>query len=134
MKSLFDLSFDRYIAPTVAKIVYILAMVGIGLSYVIFVIAAFNQNGLLGVFVLLILGPIVRLLYLFFVRIGLESLLASIKTAQNTAVLVRLAGGNLPPEEGVYPPPYGQGPAQPYPGQPYPGQPYPGHPATPPTR
>ncbi|MDJ0358009.1 DUF4282 domain-containing protein [Paenarthrobacter sp. PH39-S1] len=44
----FDLSFDRYIAPTVAKIVYILAMVGIGLSYVIFVIAAFNQNGLLG--------------------------------------------------------------------------------------
>ncbi|MDJ0358010.1 hypothetical protein [Paenarthrobacter sp. PH39-S1] len=50
--------------------------------------------------------------------------MASIKTAQNTAALVRLAGGNLPPEEGVYPPPYGQGPAQPYPG----------HPATPPTR
>ncbi len=118
MKSLFDLSFNRYIAPTVAKIVYILAMVGIGLGYVIFVVIAFNENGLFGVFVLLILGPLVGLLYLVFVRIGLESLLASIKTAQNTAELVRLAGGSPPPEAAVDAAFYGQGPDQPYPGRP----------------
>lgn len=97
MKSLFDLSFNRYIAPTVAKIVYILAMVIIALGYLIFVISSFRVNAFLGVVVLLILGPLVGLLYLVFIRIGLESLLASIKTAQNTAELVRLAGGSLPP-------------------------------------
>ncbi|MCY0904640.1 DUF4282 domain-containing protein [Arthrobacter sp. H14-L1] len=118
MKSLFDLSFNRYIAPTVAKIVYILAMVIIALGYLIFVISSFRANAFLGVVVLLILGPLVGLLYLVFIRIGLESLLASIKTAQNTAELVRLAGGSLPPEGSATSSAYGQGPSQPYAGYP----------------
>lgn len=117
MKSLFDLSFNRYIAPTVAKIVYVLVMVVIALSYLFFVVSSFRINGVLGVFVLLILGPLVALLYLVLVRIGLESLLASIKTAQNTAELVRLAGGNPAPGSENYGQPYGQ-PMPPYPNQP----------------
>lgn len=117
MKSLFDLSFNRYIAPTVAKVVYILVMVVIALSYLFFVVASFRINGVLGVVVLLILGPLVALVYLVLVRIGIESLLASIKTAQNTAELVRLAGGNPAPGTGNYEQPYGR-PMPPYPNQP----------------
>ncbi len=49
MKSLFDLSFNRYIAPTVAKVVYILVMVVIALSYLFFVVASFRINGALRV-------------------------------------------------------------------------------------
>ncbi|MDQ6752431.1 MAG: DUF4282 domain-containing protein [Actinomycetota bacterium] len=67
--------------------------------------------------VLLILGPLVALVYLVLVRIGIESLLASIKTAQNTAELVRLAGGNPEPGTGNYGQPYGQ-PMPPDPNQP----------------
>jgi len=126
MKSLFDLSFNRFIAPTVAKVVYVLVMIVIALFYILFVVTSFRTNGLLGAFVLLILGPLVAFLYLVLVRIGLESLLASIKTAQNTAELVRLAGGTTPPP-GQH---YGE-PMPPYPSQP--AAPYPSQPGNPPT-
>lgn len=100
MGALFDLSFKKFIAPTIAKIVYVLAMIGIAITYLVFVVSAFNANAAFGLFVLLILGPLAALIYLVFVRVLIESLLATIQTAQNTAELVRLQGGGVPPASG----------------------------------
>jgi hypothetical protein len=96
LKALFDLSFTKFISPSIAKIVYVLIMVVIGLTYLIAVIASFRVNAVIGLLVLIIVGPIVALLYLVLARVGLESLIAAIRTAENTAELVRLSGGGRP--------------------------------------
>lgn len=96
MKALFDLSFTKFVAPSIARIVYILLMVVIGLFYLISVIVAFYSSVGFGLFVMVIVGPLVGLLYLVLARVGLESLIATIRTAENTAELVRLQGGAQP--------------------------------------
>ncbi len=108
MKELFDLSFTRFVAPSVARIVYIVLVVVVALSYLIAVIAAFRTGLAYGLFVLVIIGPLFAVFYLVLARVGLESLIATIRTAENTAELVRLQGGNYPtPQQGTppnYPP------------------------------
>jgi nitroreductase len=97
MKNLFDLSFTRFVSPSIARIVYILIMVALGLGYILVVIAAFaSRNVMLGILVMLIIGPLVVLIYLALARIGLESLVAGIRTAENTAEILRIQGGTPP--------------------------------------
>lgn len=117
MGALFDLSFTKFVTPTIAKIVYIVGAVLIALSYIVFVVVAFDTSTAAGIFVLLIGGPIAALFYLSILRVALESLMAMILTAQNTAELVRIGGGTPPagprfhpdapsgPPPGDYPPP-----------------------------
>lgn len=92
MKSLFDLSFTRFVSPSIAKFAYILIMVLIALSYVSLVFAAFQFNAAFGLFTLVLFGPLVSLIYLVLARVGLEALIATIRTAENTRDLVQLAG------------------------------------------
>ncbi len=103
MRALFDISFTRFIAPSIARIVYLLVMVVIMISYFAFVILSFQQNAFLGVLVLLVIGPIFSLLYLVLARVGLEALIASIRTAENTGELVRRGNAGVGP---VVPPSY----------------------------
>jgi uncharacterized membrane protein YgcG len=91
--ALFDLSFQRFIAPSIAKVVYVLAMIGIALIYLLFVVRAFDASTGFGVLVLFVIGPLVSLIYLVFIRVFLEALLAQILTAQNTSALVAQGGG-----------------------------------------
>lgn len=95
MKALFDFSFTTFIAPSIAKIVYLLVMVVIAISYLLFVVVSFQQSSFFGILVLLIIGPVFGILYLVLARVGLESLIASIRTAENTGELVRR--GNAAP-------------------------------------
>jgi hypothetical protein len=96
MKALFDFSFTTFIAPSIAKIVYLLVMAVIAVSYLLFVVVAFQANTVFGLFVMLIIGPLVALLYLVLARVGLESLIATIRTAENTGELVRRSGNGGP--------------------------------------
>ncbi|MEV8041827.1 DUF4282 domain-containing protein [Arthrobacter sp. NPDC080082] len=97
MKNLFDFSFTRFVAPSIARIVYILIMIALGVMYLFFVISAFaSRNPVLGVLVLLVIGPLIVIIYLALARIGLESLVAGIRTAENTAELIRMQGGTPP--------------------------------------
>lgn len=123
MGALFDLSFKKFVAPTIARIVYGLAMALVVISYLTSVIVSFSQDAGTGFLVLLILGPLVSLISLAFIRVGLESLLASILTAQNTAELVRIQGGTPPSLSG-----WAGGGAGPAPTAPTPGYPGPGYP------
>ncbi len=101
MKALFDFDFRKFITPSIIKIVYILIMVLLVIAYLVFVIASFRTNGALGFTVLILVGPLFVLIYLVLARAGLESLIAQIRTAENTAELVRLAGGTPPSERGA---------------------------------
>ncbi len=97
MKQLFDFNFESFVTPKIVKIVYILITVGLAVLYLAMVITAFaSKNAGLGIFVLLIVGPLVTIIYLALARMGLESLVATIRTAEYTGELVRLAGGTIP--------------------------------------
>jgi nitroreductase len=72
-------------------------MVALAIGYIGIVIAAFaSRNVVLGILVMLVIGPLVVLIYLALARIGLESLVAGIRTAENTAELLRIQGGTPP--------------------------------------
>ena len=103
MKALFDLDFRRFVTPTIIKIVYILIMVMLAIGYLVAVFSSFQASTGFGIFTLLILGPLFVLLYLVLARASLESLLAAIRTAENTAELVRLAGGHAPGTDPQFP-------------------------------
>lgn len=103
MKALFDFSFTSFVAPSIAKIVYLLVMAVIAVSYLLAVVVAFRSSPAFGVVVLLAVGPLFALFYLVLARVGLESLIATIRTAENTGELVRRVGGPVP--GGVTPPP-----------------------------
>lgn len=105
MKALFDFSFTKFVTPSIIKIIYILMLVLLIIGYISFVVIAFNDSALFGILTLLILGPLFVLIYLALIRAGLESLIAQIRTAQNTAELVRLSGGNAPGTESTFPDP-----------------------------
>ncbi|MEC5180423.1 DUF4282 domain-containing protein [Arthrobacter sp. CG_A4] len=138
MKNLFDLSFTRFVSPSIAKIVYILIMIALGIMYIVVVISAFaSRNAVLGILVLLVIGPLFVLIYLALARIGLESLVAGIRTAENTAELIRLQGGTPSggPQNGAYQGPNGPtswDPSANRPPAPPEAYPYPEQPNTPP--
>jgi hypothetical protein len=98
LKALFDLSFTRFVSTSIAKIVYVLVMIGLAVLYVVLVAAAFMTSTAFGVFMLLVGGPLTVLIYLCLTRLGIESLIATIRVAENTAELVRLQHAQqLPP-------------------------------------
>ncbi|GAA1498005.1 DUF4282 domain-containing protein [Paeniglutamicibacter kerguelensis] len=121
MKQLFDFNFGTFVTPKIVKIVYILITIGLAVLYLGMVIASFTfESPMFGILVLLVIGPLVTIIYLALARMGLESLVATIRTAQNTGELVRLAGGSAPGPSSVQ---------NPYPGTPM--NPPPAPPATP---
>lgn len=86
-RKLFDFKFRKFITPEITGIVYAIAIGLIGLTWLFFTISAFRMNIGFG-FVALIIGPIVALVYIIFIRMGMEFVVASIRTAQNTGELV----------------------------------------------
>ncbi len=84
---LFDLSFSEFITPSVVKIVYVLAMVGVGILWLSLSIAAFQSSAALGLFVLLVLGPLYALFLLILIRITFEFYVAVIRIAEDVRVI-----------------------------------------------
>ncbi|OMH27746.1 hypothetical protein BKD30_03700 [Tersicoccus phoenicis] len=116
MKALFDLSFTRFISPAIVKIVYVLIMVALAIFFLAFLIAGFaSRNPVAGLFAL-IFGAVIVLLYLVLARVGLEALLATIRTAENTTEIVAMM------RQGAQPPTAGRGFGSAGPTPPYPGQ------------
>ena len=80
--SLFDFSFEHFVTPMLVKAVYIVAIVALGLGWLIWVAAGFSQNAGFGIAVLL-LGPILMFLYLCLIRMTLEFYLAITRMSQD---------------------------------------------------
>ncbi|QPK83649.1 DUF4282 domain-containing protein [Corynebacterium qintianiae] len=92
-KALFDFSFSRYITVDFAKVIYIIFMAFIVLTWFIglFVSLVSFQGGVgVGIFAFfayLIFGTIFTLFQLIGARLFLEFFVANIKTAQNTSIM-----------------------------------------------
>jgi Domain of unknown function (DUF4282) len=80
--SLFDLSFTSLITTRIIKVVYVLSLIGIVVTTLYFVFAAFQINGGLGVVTLFVLAPLTALLYVIYTRVFLELVVAIIRIAE----------------------------------------------------
>lgn len=70
--SLFDFGFNSFVTPKVVKVLYVLIMIMIGLSALVFLLFAFRVNALFGILSLVILCPLYFFVYLALWRIVLE--------------------------------------------------------------
>lgn len=89
ISALFDFSFTKFVTISFAQFVYILAVAGIAVLWLVFVLAAFMDSATTGILVLLF-GWIPALIWLVFIRLGIEMAVAVVRTAANTGELVRL--------------------------------------------
>lgn len=80
--ALFDFSFSRFITPMIIRFVYVLAAGMIGLLWFVLLITGFASGPAEGLVVLL-LGPIVAVIYLAFVRMTLEIYLAIVRMSED---------------------------------------------------
>ena len=87
-EALFDFSFSSFVTLKVVGILYGLAIVLAVLVGILAIISALTQ-GVLQFLLSLILAPIGVFFYVLGARIGLEALIASIRTAENTTRLVQ---------------------------------------------
>jgi hypothetical protein len=70
-------------SPTIVKFVYVLATIAIGLSVLVFVVAGFASHTPAAGLVVLFLAPIVGLIYLAFIRMGLEFCYALVRMSDD---------------------------------------------------
>ena len=87
--SLFDLSFANFITIRIIGILYIIAIVLVSLSS-LFLFVSLCNNGFGGVLLGLVITPLLWILQVIGIRVGLESLAASIKTSENTARMLEI--------------------------------------------
>ncbi len=80
--ALFDFSFEHFVTPIIVKVVYVLAIAALGLTWLILLVAAFSQSAGGGLAVL-ILGPVGIVLYLCLIRMTLEFYLAVTRMSQD---------------------------------------------------
>jgi hypothetical protein len=90
--SLFDFGFNSFVTPKVVKVVYALIMIVLALAGLGFAGAAFSVNAALGIFVLLILAPLIFFVYLALWRIALELFVVIFRIADDLRV-IRDRGG-----------------------------------------
>ena len=89
--SLFDMSFDYYVTPKIAKFVYILAIICAAVMWLGMIAGCLGGGdsggkGLLAVLAIL-LGWIPAFLFIIGVRMQIEFIIALIKTSENTSIL-----------------------------------------------
>jgi hypothetical protein len=87
--SLFDLSFTSLVTTRLIKVLYVLAIILIGLEALIWVLVGFHQSVAVGVVVLFILAPLISLVALTYTRVLLEVVIALFRIMENTGELVR---------------------------------------------
>ena len=87
--SLFDLYFANVITIRIIGILYIIAIGLVSLSS-LFLFVNLCNNGFGGVLLGLVITPLLWILQVIGIRVGLESLAASIKTSENTARMLEI--------------------------------------------
>lgn len=80
--ALFDFSFDHFVTPSIIRVVYVLGLIGIALTYFMFVIISFQGGAAQGLLTLLF-GLIIAFAYLAFWRVMLEFFLAVVRMSED---------------------------------------------------
>jgi len=84
---LFDLSFTSFITVSIAKVLFVIAIVANALAWLFFIVWGFRAGAPLGILALL-LGWIPALVGIVFSRVGIEYFISVIRTAENTRDLL----------------------------------------------
>jgi hypothetical protein len=88
-RTLFDFSFKVYVTPKILKVVFGIAIGLSALSALFLIAVSFKVNVAAGVFVLLIVAPIVFLLDVIFYRIILEIIMTWFNLVESTSTIAR---------------------------------------------
>ena len=83
-RKLVDFSFSDFIAPRVVGVIYFLSIIGVALAVLGAIFSSLFYGGILQAIGTLVVAIIAAAVYLLFIRVGLEALVAGIKTAENT--------------------------------------------------
>lgn len=94
-QALLDLSFTKFITSKIITVLYIVSIALSGLATLFLIIFAFRASAGLGVFTLLIGGPIFFLLNVIYARIMLEIIMVIFRIALNTGEIVNKLDVNL---------------------------------------
>jgi hypothetical protein len=84
--TLLDTAFHSYATPVIIKVLYVLGLVVIGLSYVGLVVAGFSQGLVVG-FAAVLIGGVVALFYVMLFRVSLEFFAAVVRVAEDVRAL-----------------------------------------------
>jgi hypothetical protein len=85
--SLFDVSFSEFITPKIIKIVFILGIIGSGISAISMIATAFAKSTGMGIVTLVIGAPLVFILMVIAIRIYLELIIIFFRISDNIAKL-----------------------------------------------
>jgi hypothetical protein len=80
--SLFDFSFNSFVTPKIVKLVYVVSTIAIGLVYIVAVIGGFSNSPALGI-VFLLVGAVIAIVYLAFIRMTLEFYYAIVRMSED---------------------------------------------------
>ena len=81
--SLFDFGFTSFVTPTVVKVLYVLIVIVLGVSGLGFAVTAFLVNKILGIFVLVVVAPLIFIISLALYRIVLELFIVIFRIAED---------------------------------------------------
>jgi hypothetical protein len=85
--ALFDFSFTDFVTSKIIKLLYGLSIFLIGLGILVFVIFSFGASPVAGIFMLLIVGPLIFILGVTYTRILLEIIIVIFRIAEHTATM-----------------------------------------------
>lgn len=88
--SLFDLTFTKFVTVGFVKVIYVLGIIGVVLTWLGAAFSTFGDSIGHG-FGILLLGWIPALLAVLLMRLSVELTVAIVRTAQNTAALAQSA-------------------------------------------
>lgn len=87
--SLFDMSFKSLVTTKLVRLLYILAMIWIGLSAISYIYVGFRIGPGIGLLVFFVLAPVSSLFALGFIRIALELCIGLFQIMANSNELVQ---------------------------------------------
>jgi hypothetical protein len=80
--ALFDFSFNYFVTPSIIRVLYVLGLIGIALTYLSFVVYSFIYSVTQGLITLLF-GLVVAFIYLALWRVTLEFFLAVVRMSED---------------------------------------------------
>ncbi len=92
--AMLDIGFKRFFTLSVIKVLYVLGLALIALSWVIVVIGAFLSGGFMAGIGAVIVGALAAVLYMIFFRVWLELIVVIFRIGENTTKLVEMKGGH----------------------------------------
>jgi hypothetical protein len=90
VESLFDFSFNNFVAIRVIGILYIISIAITSLVCLGLIFGTLASGDITRILGVLIFAPLGWIFYVILIRIGLESLAAAIKTSENTAQMLEI--------------------------------------------